>query len=134
MSERFVTDTLNKADTEFDISLRPGRFSDFVGQGKVRERLELFCQAAKGRGDTLDHLLLFGPPGLGKTTLAYIVGDAMGVNVRSTSGPVSRRISRSCAGLTSWYSSTIRCRSWECTAAATSGRSSSCTERALCWP
>ena len=88
MSERFVTDTLNKADTEFDISLRPGRFSDFVGQGKVRERLELFCQAAKGRGDTLDHLLLFGPPGLGKTTLAYIVGDAMGVNVRSTSGPV----------------------------------------------
>ncbi len=88
MSERFVTDTLSKADTEFDISLRPGRFADFVGQAKVRERLELFVQAAKGRGETLDHLLLFGPPGLGKTTLAYIVAEAMGVNVKSTSGPV----------------------------------------------
>jgi len=88
MSERFVTDTLNKADTEFDISLRPGRFTDFVGQAKVRERLELFVQAAKGRGDVLDHILLFGPPGLGKTTLAYIVAEAMGVNIKSTSGPV----------------------------------------------
>jgi len=88
MNERFITDTLGKADTEFDISLRPGRFSDFVGQGKVRERLELFVQAAKGRNDVLDHILLVGPPGLGKTTLAYIVGEAMGVTVRSTSGPV----------------------------------------------
>jgi len=88
MNERFITDTLGKADTEFDISLRPGRFSDFVGQVKVRERLELFVQAAKGRNDVLDHILLVGPPGLGKTTLAYIVGEAMGVTVRSTSGPV----------------------------------------------
>jgi Holliday junction DNA helicase RuvB len=88
MSERFVTDTLGKADTEFDISLRPGRFTDFVGQGKVRERLELFVAAAKGRKDVLDHILLFGPPGLGKTTLAYIVAEAMGVNIKSTSGPV----------------------------------------------
>jgi Holliday junction DNA helicase RuvB len=88
MSDRFITDTLNKADTEFDISLRPGRFSDFVGQGKVRERLELFVQAAKGRNDVLDHILLVGPPGLGKTTLAYIVAEAMGVNIKSTSGPV----------------------------------------------
>ncbi len=88
MSERFITDTLSKADTEFDISLRPGRFHDFVGQGKVRERLELFVQAAKGRNDVLDHILLVGPPGLGKTTLAYIVAEAMGVNIKSTSGPV----------------------------------------------
>ena len=88
MTDRFITDTLNKADTEFDISLRPGRFTDFVGQAKIRERLELFVQAAKGRNDVLDHLLLVGPPGLGKTTLAYIVAEAMGVNIKSTSGPV----------------------------------------------
>lgn len=88
MSDRFVTDTLNKADTEFDISLRPGRFTDFVGQGKVRERLELYVEAARGREDVLDHILLVGPPGLGKTTLAYIVAEAMGVNIKSTSGPV----------------------------------------------
>ena len=58
MSERFITDTLNKADTDFDISLRPSRFADFVGQRKVRERLELFVEAARGREDVLDHILL----------------------------------------------------------------------------
>lgn len=88
MTDRFITDTLNKADTEFDISLRPGRFNDFVGQSKVRERMELFVQAAKGRNDVMDHILLVGPPGLGKTTLAYIVAEAMGANIKSTSGPV----------------------------------------------
>ena len=88
MSDRFITETLNKSDTEFDISLRPGKFADFVGQQKVRERLELFVDAAKGRKDVLDHVLLSGPPGLGKTTLAYILATAMGVNIKATSGPV----------------------------------------------
>lgn len=88
MSDRFVTDTLNKTDTEFDLSLRPPRFVDFIGQRRIRERMELFVQAAKGRGDVLDHILFAGPPGLGKTTLAYIVADAMGAPIKCTSGPV----------------------------------------------
>ncbi len=88
MSERFVTDTLNRDDTDFDIGLRPSRFHDFVGQAKIRERLELSVAAAQGRGDVLDHVLLSGPPGLGKTTLAYILADGMKVNIKSTSGPV----------------------------------------------
>lgn len=88
MSKRFITDTLNQDDTDLDLSLRPTLFHDFVGQGKVTERLELFVEAAKGRNDVLDHVLLSGPPGLGKTTLAYILANAMGVNIKSTSGPV----------------------------------------------
>lgn len=88
MSERFVTDTLNSADRPLDQRLRPQAFQDFTGQAKVRERLELAVEAARARGDVLDHVLLSGPPGLGKTTLAYILGTAMGVNVKATSGPV----------------------------------------------
>ncbi|HPC19322.1 MAG: Holliday junction branch migration DNA helicase RuvB [Kiritimatiellae bacterium] len=88
MTERFITETLNRRDAEFDLTLRPGRFADFVGQGKIRERLELSVAAAQGRGDVLDHVLLCGPPGLGKTTLAYILGAAMGANVKATSGPI----------------------------------------------
>ena len=88
MKERFVTQTLKEPKTEFDISLRPTRFDDFTGQHKVKERLELSVQAAKGRKDVLDHVLLSGPPGLGKTTLAYILAEAMGVNMRVTSGPI----------------------------------------------
>lgn len=75
-------------DQNFETSLRPPAFSEFAGQDKVRERLELLVAAAKGRGDVLEHILLSGPPGLGKTSLAYIVAQSMGVNIKSTSGPV----------------------------------------------
>src|SRR5213080_4043151 len=75
-------------DAAFEISLRPPMFSEFTGQLKVRERLELMVEAAKRRVDVLEHILLSGPPGLGKTTLAYIIATAMGVNIKYTSGPV----------------------------------------------
>ena len=74
-------------DTPFDVSLRPPMFSEFTGQEKVCQRLELMVQAAQQRGDVLEHILLSGPPGLGKTTLAYILAGAMSVNIKSTSGP-----------------------------------------------
>ena len=82
------TDGLNRRNTAFDNKLRPSRFDDFVGQTKVRDRLLLAVRAAKERGETLDHVLLSGPPGLGKTTLSYILGEAMGSHVKTTSGPV----------------------------------------------
>ena len=88
MSERFISETLGRADAEFELTLRPGRFADFTGQAKIRERLELSVAAAQGRGEALDHVLLCGPPGLGKTTLAYILGAAMGANVKATSAPL----------------------------------------------
>jgi Holliday junction DNA helicase RuvB len=75
-------------DQEFEQSLRPSRFEDFTGQEKIIERLELFVKAARQREDVLDHVLLSGPPGLGKTTLSYILANAMDVNIKCTSGPV----------------------------------------------
>jgi len=78
---------ITRVDPAFEMSLRPTRFADYTGQRKVTERLELMVEAARGRGEVLDHVLLSGPPGLGKTTLAYILGEQMEVNVRSTSGP-----------------------------------------------
>ena len=72
-------------------ALRPKRLADYVGQAKIREQLSIFIEAAKRRSDTLDHVLLFGPPGLGKTTLAHIIAAEMGVNLRQTSGPVLER-------------------------------------------
>lgn len=75
-------------ESEFDSSLRPLRFEEFVGQGKLKENLRVFIQAAKERGESLDHVLFYGPPGLGKTTLAHIIAREMGSNIRITSGPV----------------------------------------------
>ncbi len=83
-----LSDEMNQRNASFDNRLRPTKFDDFLGQQKVRDRLMLAVEAALGRGEQLDHVLLSGPPGLGKTTLAYILGEAMGVHVKATSGPV----------------------------------------------
>ncbi|HYY29506.1 MAG TPA: Holliday junction branch migration DNA helicase RuvB [Chthoniobacterales bacterium] len=91
MAENFYQATLQTPATAFDLSLRPPLFSEFQGQSRVRERLELMVQAAKQRGDVLEHILLSGPPGLGKTTIAYILANSMGVNIKSSSGPMIER-------------------------------------------
>ncbi|HTR42939.1 MAG TPA: Holliday junction branch migration DNA helicase RuvB [Pseudomonadales bacterium] len=92
MSERAVAN-LNKPDAALELTLRPSLFSEFTGQPKVKERLEISVAAAKKRKEPLDHILLNGPPGLGKTTIANILAKAMGANLRSTSGPTIEKAS-----------------------------------------
>ena len=90
MEERIVS-PLDQEEELFENSLRPKRLEDYLGQTKVKENIDIFIQATKNRGEALDHVLLYGPPGLGKTTLANIVSNELGVNFHSTSGPVMDR-------------------------------------------
>ena len=87
VSGRFSPEDAPGLDRDGELSLRPKCLEDYVGQQKARENLKVFMQAAKSRGEALDHMLLYGPPGLGKTTLAHIIAAEMGVNIRVTSGP-----------------------------------------------
>ena len=88
MDEPTTGIALNKDEIQFETTLRPNKFDDYIGQDKTKRNLEIFIEAARMRGDALDHVLFYGPPGLGKTTLANIIAAEMDANIKSTSGPV----------------------------------------------
>ncbi len=89
--KRIIDPQEQKSEESFDVTLRPKILGDFVGQEKIKENLQIFMDAAKGRKEPIEHVMLYGPPGLGKTTLAHIIANEMGVNIRVTSGPALER-------------------------------------------
>jgi holliday junction DNA helicase RuvB len=91
MSEQFLAPVMRPEDDEVERSLRPRRFDDFVGQARIKEQLAIALEAACSRGEALDHVLLVGPPGLGKTSLAYIIREELGVGIRTVAGPALER-------------------------------------------
>lgn len=91
MDQRIVTSSVKDEDRDNEVTLRPKWIDEYIGQDKVKEKLKIFIKAAKERREPLDHVLLYGPPGLGKTTLAHIIANEMGVNARITSGPAIER-------------------------------------------
>src|SRR4029434_2928032 len=91
MQSRPVAPKLVEDDVNYDANLRPRGFDEYVGQDRVKENLKVAIAAARARGDVLDHILFHGPPGLGKTSLAYIIAREMGVNIKATSGPIIER-------------------------------------------
>jgi Holliday junction DNA helicase RuvB len=91
VTNQFLAPVLREEDEEVEQSLRPRRLDDFVGQERIKEQLDIALEAAKGRGDALDHVLLVGPPGLGKTTLATIIREELGVGIRTVAGPALER-------------------------------------------
>jgi len=97
---RLVTPESQDADRGFDVSLRPKSLNEFIGQPKIKENLNIFLEAAKGRNEPCEHVLLYGPPGLGKTTLAHVIGHEMNANVKVTSGPALERVGDLAAILT----------------------------------
>ncbi len=92
MKERMTSPEIKNEDLKFENTVRPKSFEEFIGQTKVKENLKVFIEAAKNRKEVLDHVLFYGPPGIGKTTLSYIIANELGVNIKATSGPVIEKI------------------------------------------
>jgi len=91
MTDRFVAPSPSEDEAQYEAGLRPRSLNEYIGQDRLRDNLHVSIAAARGRREALDHVLLYGPPGLGKTTLAYVIGNEMGVAVRATAGPVIER-------------------------------------------
>lgn len=91
MNERIITSGICLEDNESELGIRPRRLNEYIGQSKIKENLKVFISAAQSRKEVLDHILFYGPPGLGKTTLAHIIAYEMGVSIKTTSGPVIER-------------------------------------------
>ncbi len=100
MNTRTVAGSRVDDEAQYEVGLRPRSLSEYIGQDRIRDNLEVSIAAARGRGEALDHVLLYGPPGLGKTTLAYVIGHEMGVAVRATAGPVIEKAGDLAAMLT----------------------------------
>src|SRR5438067_2527657 len=97
MEKGIVSASLREEERQFETALRPLRLADFAGQSKLKEQLSIAIEAARKRGEAMDHVLLYGPPGLGKTTLAGIIAAELGVGMQQTSGPVLRKRSPAAA-------------------------------------
>ncbi|HSJ54764.1 MAG TPA: Holliday junction branch migration DNA helicase RuvB [Anaerolineae bacterium] len=103
MTDRIISSQKKSEETGLDVGLRPQKLADYIGQDRVKENLRILIEAAQARGESLDHVLIYGPPGLGKTTLAHVIANEMGVNIRVTAGPVIERAGDLAAILTNLH-------------------------------
>jgi holliday junction DNA helicase RuvB len=107
MSDRIVSPQVKQEELALDLSLRPKRLEEYIGQEKIKQNLKILLEAATARGEAIDHILIYGPPGLGKTTLANIIASEMGVSIKTTSGPVIERQGDLAAMLTNLHANDI---------------------------